>query len=385
MAVGTDVAVWHLSDLARLRAAARGGDVNELAELLARRIMTTGPVTVAEYMATALGHPELGYYTTRDPLGRDGDFITAPEISQIFGELIGLWCVTVWEQIGSPTKFNLVELGPGRGTLLVDALRAAMQVPAFLDGAELVLVETSRVLRASQAERLAAYDPVWCDSLDGVPDGPILAIANEFFDALPVHQFVRTPRGWRERLVVWDETELRFTVSATATPHEALLDPEVRETAPVGAIAEVQPQSLAIAAALGDRIETAGGAVLIADYGHRESMPGDSLQAVCEHEPADVLDGPGEADLTVHVDFAALRRAVGDRASVWGPVAQGPFLERLGIALRAEALTKQATPAQAADIASGVERLIAPNQMGSLFKVLSLTQVGISQPPGFEE
>jgi NADH dehydrogenase [ubiquinone] 1 alpha subcomplex assembly factor 7 len=385
MAVGTDVAVWHLSDLARLRAAARGGDVNKLAELLARRIMMTGPVTVAEYMATALGHPEHGYYTTRDPFGRAGDFITAPEISQIFGELIGLWFVTVWEQIGSPTKFNLVELGPGRGTLIVDALRAAMQVPAFLDGAELVLLETSRVLRASQAESLAAYDPVWCDSFDGVPDGPILAIGNEFFDALPVHQFVRTPRGWRERLIAWDETELRFIVSASATPHEVLLAPEVRETAPVGAIAEVQPQGLSIAAALGNRIEKAGGAVLIVDYGHGESAPGDSLQAVCEHEPVDVLDGPGEADLTVHVDFAALRRAVGDRVSVWGPVAQGTFLERLGIALRAEALTKHATPAQAADIALSVERLIAPNQMGSLFKVLSLTQAGLSQPPGFEE
>ena len=371
--------------MACLCAAARGGNVNELARLLARRIATTGPVTVADYMATALGHPEHGYYTTRDPLGRDGDFITAPEISQIFGELIGLWCVAVWEQTGSPTKVNLVELGPGRGTLMADALRAAAQVPAFLEAADIVLVETSPVLRDRQAERLGAYDPKWCGSLDDVPDGPILAIANEFFDALPVHQFVCAPQGWRERLVGRDETGLKFMLSAGDMPHAALLDPVLMKSATEGDLAEVQPQSLAIAAALGERIAAVGGAALIVDYGHGESAPGDTLQAVRAHEPCGVLDTPGEADLTVHVDFAALRRAAGDSADVWGPVSQGAFLQRLGIALRAKALTKQATPAQAADIASGVERLIAPDQMGSLFKVLCLTQAGLPQPPGFED
>jgi len=345
----------------------------------------TGPMTVADYMATALTHPEHGYYTSRDPLGRDGDFITAPEISQVFGELIGIWCVTVWQQMGSPKHFNLVELGPGRGTLMADALRAASQAPAFVDAAEVVLIETSPVLRASQAERLSAFDPVWCDSLDTVPDGPVLAIANEFLDALPAHQLVRTGAGWRERLVGRDENGLRFMLSAGETPTAALVAPEIRNDTRTGAIAEVQPMALRVAAALAERIAQDGGAALIVDYGHAESAAGETLQAVRDHEPHDVLDAPGEADLTVHVDFAALTRAAADKATIRGPVTQGAFLRRMGIALRAESLIKGATAEQAESIASGVERLIGPDQMGSLFKVLCLSGHGTPQPPGFED
>ena len=359
--------------------------MNALARMLVRRIAMTGPMTVADYMATALGHPQHGYYTTRDPLGRDGDFITAPEISQIFGELIGLWSVAVWEKIGSPVRFNLVEFGPGRGTLMVDALRAAAQVPAFLDAANLVLIETSPVLRNSQADKLSVYDPTWCESLEAVPDGPILAIANEFFDTLPAHQFVRTSSGWRERLVGWDETDLQFMISAGTTPFANLLAPDIQSASLEGAIAEIQPLGLTITAAMGERIAADGGAALIIDYGHCESALGDTLQAVHAHEPQDVLKAPGEADLTVHVDFAALRSSVDSNVSVWGPVAQGEFLQRLGIELRASSLRKNATPMQSASITSGVERLIAPDQMGTLFKVLCLTRAGLSQLPGFEE
>lgn len=345
----------------------------------------TGPMTVADYMATALTHPEHGYYTTRDPLGKDGDFITAPEISQVFGELIGIWCVAVWQQLGSPKHFNLVELGPGRGTLMADALRAASQALAFVDAAEVVLVETSPVLRASQAERLSEFDPVWCYSLDTVPDGPVLAIANEFLDALPAHQLVRTGAGWRERLVGRDENGLRFMLSAGETPTAALVASEIRNDAAAGAIAEVQPVALRVAAALAERIAEDSGAALIVDYGHVESVAGDTLQAVRDHEPHDVLDAPGEADLTVHVDFAALVRAAADKATIRGPVTQGAFLRRMGIVLRAESLIKGATAEQAESIASGVERLIGPDQMGSLFKVLCLSGHGMPQPPGFED
>lgn len=359
--------------------------MNALTRLLARRIVTTGPMTLADYMANALGHPEYGYYTTRDPFGRSGDFITAPEISQIFGELVGLWSVSVWEKMGSPARFNLVEFGPGRGTLMADAMRAAAQVPAFLKSANLVLIESSPVLRNIQAERLSAYDPTWCRSLEAVPDGPILAVANEFFDALPAHQFIRMAGGWRERLVGWDETGLRFILSAGTTPYAALLPPEVRFASIEGDIAEVQPMGLTIIAGLAQRITVDSGAALIIDYGHSESAPGDTLRAVHAHEPQDIFEAPGEIDLSVHVDFAALRRAVNSDVSVWGPIGQGEFLKRLGIAIRAEVLGKTATPKQSMNITSGVERLIAPDQMGSLFKVLCLTKAGLLQPPGFEE
>ena len=357
--------------------------MSALARLIARRIATTGPLPVADYMAMALSHPEHGYYMTRDPLGRD--FVTAPEISQIFGELIGIWCVAVWRQMGAPERVVLTELGPGRGTLMADALRAASRDASFMNAAEIALVETSPVFRAAQRKILAARNVRWCDSLDTMPDGPVLAVANEFFDALPAHQLVWTEKGWRERLVGGDESGLRFTLSAAETPTAALLAPSVRADAPLGAVAELQPAALGIAAALAERIAAEGGAALIVDYGHAESAAGDTLQAVRDNRPCDPLDAPGETDLTVHVDFAALARAAAQKAAVWGPCTQADFLQRMGIGLRAERLTARATTRQAERIASGVERLIAPEQMGSLFKVLSFTRRDMPPPPGMSE
>ncbi len=357
--------------------------VSELARLIERQIATAGPMTVADYMATALGHPQHGYYMNRDPFGRDGDFITAPEISQIFGELIGIWCVAVWRMMGVPSRFNLVELGPGRGTLMADALRATSQSQGFRQAANVALVETSPVLRAAQKRTLAAHEIVWCDSVDAVPDGPVLLIANEFFDALPVHQLVRTVDGWRERLVGQDGTGFRFMLSADATPATALLTSDIRTGAPVDSVAEVQPAGLAIAAAVADRIKSDGGAALIIDYGYAESAVGETLQAVRQHEPQDVLLMPGDADLTAHVDFAALGRATAGKATLCGPCGQGAFLQNLGIAIRAERLAEQATSSQAEDIASGVRRLIADDEMGSLFKVLGIASHDLSPLPGF--
>lgn len=355
-----------------------------LEKLIAQQIATTGPMTVADFMATALGHPKHGYYVTRDPLGRDGDFITAPEISQIFGELIGLWCVAVWQSLGAPERFNLVELGPGRGTLMADALRAASQIPAFVDASAITLVETSPVLREAQQGALARYEVAWRDSFDQVPEGPLLLIANEFFDALPVHQLVRTAAGWRERLVGMDEAGLCFTISGEATPATALLAPTVRGGADIGAIAEAQPAGLTIAASIANRIAQAGGAALVIDYGYETSAAGDTLQAVRGHEPQGVLQSPGSADLTVHVDFGAMCAAAAGKTAIFGPCDQGVFLQRLGIAMRADRLSQSATAKQTADIRSGVQRLIGEDEMGTLFKVLGLAPQGTQSLPGFE-
>lgn len=358
--------------------------MNALGRLIARQIATTGPITVADYMATVLGHPEHGYYMTRDPLGRGGDFVTAPEISQTFGELLGIWCVAVWRSIGAPAQFNLVELGPGRGTLMADALRAAALAPDFAEAAQITLVETSPVLRTAQQNALQAYDVRWCGSLDDVPGGPLLLMANEFFDALPAHQLVLTEAGWCERLVGQDETGLRFSLSRETSPVAALLDQKLRQGASVGAIAEVQPAGIAIAAAIAERLDIHGGAALIVDYGHGKSAAGDTLQAVRKHHAQDIFASPGEADLTVHVDFDAIGRAVADRAQMFGPIDQGLFLQRMGISVRAEQLMSKATEEQASEIASGVQRLIAADEMGTLFKVIGVAPLGLTSLPGFE-
>lgn len=360
-----------------------------LGELLAQRIRHTGPITLAQYMAEALGHPRHGYYTTRDPFGRAGDFTTAPEISQMFGELVGLWCVAVWQSMGSPARLCLAELGPGRGTLMADALRAARLRPAFRAAARVHLVETSPVLRARQAETLRAaepeLEPAWHDSVSTLPDGPLLLIANELFDALPVHQFQRTAEGWRERVVTLDDSGDRLAFAlAPPGPALALLAPAQR-SAPQGAVAEVSPASLALASEIARRVAAGGGAALVVDYGPAESAAGDSLQAVQGHRPVDPLDAPGEADLTAHVDFAALSRAAREQgAAVHGPVPQGRFLASLGLEARAAALLRRADQAQAASIRAAVARLLGADEMGTLFKALAIAAPGLPVPPGFD-
>jgi NADH dehydrogenase [ubiquinone] 1 alpha subcomplex assembly factor 7 len=359
--------------------------MNALGRALAARIRATGPIPLADYMAEALTHPTFGYYRRGDPLGAAGDFITAPEVSQMFGELIGFWLVEAWERLGRPDPMMLVELGPGRGTLMADALRAAKVRPEFGAAVRLQLVESSPGLRARQAAALQHAQPQWHDGWETVPGGPLLLIANEFFDALPIRQFQRTDAGWCERMVALDETGERFrwVLAPPSAAAEALLAPEQLQAA-VGAIAEVSPAARGLAAAIGAGLAEAPSAALIVDYGHDRSAPGDTLQAVRRHQPADPLEDPGEADLTAHVDFAALARAArAAGAEAHGPVAQGDFLKALGIELRAERLCAHATPEQAEAIRSGLHRLIGEAEMGRLFRVLALTSPGFGPPAGF--
>ncbi|MDZ4737802.1 MAG: SAM-dependent methyltransferase [Rhodospirillaceae bacterium] len=359
-----------------------------LVEALVRRIRADGPLTVADYMAEALGHPEHGYYATRDPFGAAGDFVTAPEVSQMFGELVGLWALFNWMATGGPVPFNFAELGPGRGTLLADALRAARIRPAFLDAMRLHLVETSPTLRDRQQELLLPLTaglepPEWHDALSDLPDGPLFLIANEFFDALPVHQYERTPAGWRERAVGFDATTGRLHwqhVPAGATL--GLLDPGQRAL-PVGSIVEVAPAALIHAAEIGQRIVQHGGATLIVDYGASVPTGVPTFQAVRRHLRHDPLDTPGEADLTAHIDFGAIARAAGETgARVWGPIPQRVLLERLGIRERAVQLGENATAEQKADIEAALVRLLDATQMGNLFKAMAIT-AGDAPPPGF--
>jgi NADH dehydrogenase [ubiquinone] 1 alpha subcomplex assembly factor 7 len=359
--------------------------MNALGRALAARIRSGGPISLADYMAEALTHPTLGYYRRGDPLGVAGDFITAPEISQMFGELIGLWLVDTWDRLERPDPVLLIELGPGRGTLMADALRAARTRSAFRAAIDLHLVESSLTLRRSQAALLADADPCWHDGFETVPSGPLLLLANEFFDALPIRQFERGQTGWRERMIGLNEAGngLRWMLTPPSPAALTLLTPEQLQ-APLGAVAEVSPAARGLAAAIGDRLATAPGATLIVDYGHDRSTATQSLQSLKRHAPTDVLGEPGEADLTAHVDFAALARAaVAAGAEVHGPVSQGFFLRQLGIEMRAERLLAGAHPEQAEAIRSGLRRLIHPEEMGRLFRVMALTSPGFGLPAGF--
>jgi SAM-dependent MidA family methyltransferase len=338
-------------------------------------------MTVERYMALCLGHPVYGYYRTRDPLGAQGDFTTAPEISQMFGELIGLWSAEVWRAMGEPSPVRLVELGPGRGTLMADALRAARVLPAFRSATAVHLVETSPALRARQEAALAPTRAAvsWHGDLAEVPDGPAIVVANEFFDALPIRQFVGTERGWCERLVGLSEGGLALGLA-----------PEPARDVPLpvrpGATLEWPAAGVALIGTLAARLAAQGGAALIIDYGHARSGFGDTLQAVRAHAYADPLADPGEADLTAHVDFAMLAsagRSAG--ATVHGPVLQGDFLRALGIDARAAAIRQRATPVQGDAIDAAVARLTGSGegQMGELFKVLGLGAPDLPLLPGF--
>ena len=357
-----------------------------LANKIARRIRAEGPLSLAAYMAIALHDPELGYYATRRPLGGAGDFVTAPEISQLFGELIGLWCVVVWEQIGRPDPVIVAELGPGSGMLAGDLLRAAAAVPEFRRAMRLYLVEASPVLREEQRRRLAFAEPVWLNRVAELPAGPALIVGNEFLDALPIRQLVRGNSHWAERMVALDRADRLVFADGPENPALSLLAPEaLRDPAEPGAVFELCPSALALGTVLGARLARDPGAVLLIDYGHSPSRLGASLRALSHHHPADPLASPGSADLSAHVDFAAFAdaaRAAG--AEAYGPVPQGRFLDALDISARLAALSGRATPAQRRQLDTGVERLLDPAQMGDLFKAVALVSPRLPTPIGFE-
>jgi NADH dehydrogenase [ubiquinone] 1 alpha subcomplex assembly factor 7 len=351
-----------------------------------RLIEVAGPMPIADYMRICLTHPHLGYYTTQDPIGARGDFITAPEISQMFGELIGLWMAAAWQQMGAPENVRVVELGPGRGTLMVDALRAAKTVRSFYTAIVLHLVEISPKLQAEQQQKLETLgEPVlWHPTLTEVPPGPAIIIANEFVDALPVHQAIKQSDRWHERMVeIGPDGKLALGMARDPLPHfEATLPRELRQS-PEGSIYEWRSDQLALELGRRARSESAA---LIVDYGHVRQGLGETLQAVAGHSYIDPLRRPGEVDLTAHVDFASLAQhaeIMGGR--IHGPVTQRDFLMRLGIEKRAEALKANA-PDKTAAIERGLKRLTAtgPKGMGELFKVLAIADPKFGDLPGFE-
>jgi SAM-dependent MidA family methyltransferase len=341
-----------------------------LAARLAARIRATGPITLADYMAEALSH----YYATRDPLGRAGDFTTAPEISQMFGELLGLCLAQSWLDQGAPTPVTLAELGPGRGTLMADALRATARVPGFAPS--LHLVETSPTLRAEQARRLP--QATWHDTVATLPEAPLFLIANEFLDALPIRQFVRAGPVWQERMIGLDGDQLTFGL-APAAPVLALND-RLADTQD-GDIVEHCPALPAIVTDIARRIATHGGAALFIDYGDWRSR-GDTLQALHKHSYTDPLTNPGEADLTAHVDFEAIARAAAPaRASAM--TTQAALLQSLGIDTRAAILARNLTADALTSHTAALHRLTDPAQMGHLFKAIALYPPNAPPPPGF--
>lgn len=347
-----------------------------LSDHLLARIRADGPLTVAQWMAECLTHPQHGYYVTRDPLGRD--FITAPEISQIFGELLGLSLAQAWLDQGAPFPITLAELGPGRGTLMADALRATAGVPGFHEALRLHLVEASPVLQQQQARRLAAHTPQWHAHLDALPEGPLLLVANEFLDALPIRQWRRADAGWSEIMVTDRDGALTFA-AAPPTPVPEL---SAWEDTPPGTIVERCPALPGTVAAIAGRVSQ-GGAALFVDYGHWHSQ-GDTLQALEAGQPVNPLARPGLADLTAHVDFEAVARAA-PPCSASAMVPQGVLLERLGATARAQSLARGKSEEEVAAIAAAHRRLLHPAEMGDLFKAMALVPAGAPLPPGFAE
>jgi NADH dehydrogenase [ubiquinone] 1 alpha subcomplex assembly factor 7 len=338
-------------------------------------------------MAMALYDPELGYYATRRPIGAGADFITAPEISQIFGELVGIWCALMWERIGHPDPVILAELGPGTGVLAADVRRAVAASPGFQRAHRLHLVEVSPILRAIQQQRLGTDAAVWLSRIEDVPDGPLLLVANEFLDALPIRQLVRRTHGWAERVVALDLEDRLVLVDGAENPALSQLVPAaLRSASRPGEIFEACPSASALAAALGAWLKRWPGAALFVDYGRSHSTAGASLRAFSGHRAADPLEAPGHADLTADVDFAAFAEAAGAAgADTYGPVPQGVFLQRLGAAGRLAALSARASPEQCEQLESGLRRLLDPEQMGTLFKVMALISPGLPAPPGFND
>lgn len=346
--------------------------MNELEEYLAGYIQSHGSVDIGQFMIIALSHPVHGYYMKQDPFGRGGDFTTAPEISQMFGEMIGVWVADVWEKMGKPAQFTLLECGPGRGTLMADLLRVA----PFKNNCEVHLLEMSPVLKALQAK--AVPDAQWHESLDTIPcNRPVIIIANEFLDALPVRQFQKIEKGWMERVVNFNGREFEFKWEKSSSP----LVPQ-QSGGRFNDVFEISPSRNTFTKSLSHLIKQTKGAALLIDYGHVQPGYGDTLQAVKEHRYVPVLRHIGDADLTAHVDFHAIaEEAKSAGVAVSGPVEQGVFLKSLGIEMRAEYLKTKAKNAD--DIESALHRLVASDQMGSLFKVMGLSYDTLLQPAGF--
>ncbi len=350
-----------------------------LRDIITAQITAYGPMRIDDYMSTCLLHPQHGYYTTRPPFGAQGDFITAPEISQMFGELIGLTLAQAWLDQGAPAQFTLAELGPGRGTLMADAMRAASRVAGFAEAAQITLLEASPALRQVQAETLKGYSPNWVPSIDALPTQPTYLIANEFFDALPIRQFVRDGSRWRERQVGVQDGTLAFGLGP-AQPQPALAhrSEDTKDSDLIEDCAAAAPILTTLAA----RIATHGGAALVFDYGDWRSL-GDTLQAVQDHKTTDPLASPGMADLTAHVDFEALVRATAPCAHT-RVTTQGVFLERIGITARTTALAQSLSGAALETHIAAHRRLTHPQEMGNLFKVFGILPQGAPPLSGLE-
>lgn len=360
--------------------------MSALEEIIKDQIRANGPegsMTMAEYMALCLGHPEHGYYMSRDPFGTAGDFTTAPEISQMFGELIGAWLADAWQKMGSPSKFILLECGPGRGTLMADALRATKAVEGFHDAMQLHLLEMSPVLKAMQEEQLSSYGATWHMTPESIRfDSPVLVIGNEFLDALPVRQLVLRETGWYEKVAKLDINDTLCIGEKMADKGVEKLIPPLLIPPQIGDHLEVSLQQQCTLKEIINIVLKQSGSCLFVDYGFTHSVSGDTLQAVRKHSYCGVLDSPGEADITAHVNFAEIGRlAMEEKMTVHGPVSQGNFLNRLGIGVRAQKLTQNATEAQSHEIESAVKRLTGKNtkakdregEMGDLFKVIAFS------------
>ncbi|MBX9458577.1 MAG: class I SAM-dependent methyltransferase [Rhizobium sp.] len=358
-----------------------------LVEKIRALVAAHGPISVTDYFALCLADPEYGYYKTRDPFGRGGDFVTAPEISQLFGEMVGIFLVHAWEKHLKPRRnLRIAEIGAGRGTMMADILRVVQKLaPGLYEAATIHLVETSPALRDVQRRTLGAHGAkvAWHDGFDEIPPGFLLLAANEFFDAVPIRQFVRTTAGFRERLVGVDaHGELGFVAGAGGI--DTALLPPGHQAAPAGTIVEIAPARAAIMQMLSDRLFDGGGTALIIDYGHLESGFGDTLQAVYRHAFDPPLAHPGEADLTSHVDFAVLAAIARARSvAVNGMMSQGAFLLELGLLERAGALGRGKGPDEQDAIRMAVERLAGdgPSRMGDLFKVLAVSSPAVALAP----
>ena len=356
--------------------------MSALGDQIKATLAKNGPITVERFMELALADPQYGYYMTRDPFGTDGDFTTAPEISQMFGELLGLWAAEVWTSMGRPNPVRLIELGPGRGTLMSDALRASRIVPEFRAALDVTLIETSPPLAQIQYDALlTAGAPIaWRAAFAEAPDGPAIVIGNEFLDALPIRQFERRDGRWRERIVRLDPRgELAFDVAEKPEPY---LNAEADE----GAVLEIGAVAHRFMFELAGRLVKQGGAALFLDYGRSLTGLGDSLQALRAHRSVDPLTEPGDCDLTAHVDFAAMARtARAAGAAVHGPIDQGDFLRALGVDLRARALAER-SPARAAEFEAARRRLVGKDEgeMGGLFKAMAVVNRAVPAPPGFQ-